>query len=99
MLAAFVPRYAVRACPGGDGLVAREGPAIAGFFVGPQRGDAVGAADIFEHCNGVAGADDQRLAEMGERGVEFGEALANELELAPGQVGLLPETRLLDVEG
>jgi hypothetical protein len=88
----------VRPSPGGDGPVAGEGPAITGLFVAPERADRVLLAQGLEDGHGLAPADDERLAQGGERVPEFDQRFADEGPVPAGGVGLPPEAGLDDVE-
>ena len=85
--------------PGGDALVPRIGPGAAGLLMAEQRRHAVRAAQRLKRRDGVADADDQRLAHRGQRGAQIFDAVDEKAVLAGRNVGEPPIVGLDDQNG
>ena len=80
--------------PGSHPPVAGVGPAVAGFLVAPEAGDAELAAGPLQHGFHRARAHDQGLAQPRQLLAEMLQALGAEGPLAGRGIGLLPQLRL-----
>ncbi len=80
----------ILARPSADGLIAREGPAVACLFVRPQRGDTMRSVDRLQDLDGVTDADDEWLAEFAQFIRHISQAVAQEGVVPVGDIGLPP---------
>ena len=98
-LGTFIPGDAMALGPGGHPQVAGVGPAVAGFLVAPEGGDAELAAGPLQHGFDPAGAYDQGLAQLRQRLAQILEALGAEGPLAGRGIGLVPQLGLHHHQG
>ena len=85
--------------PGGHPPVAGIGPAVAGFLMAPEAGDAELAAGPLQHGLHRPRAHDQGLAQPRQLLAEILQALGAEGPLAGRGIGLLPKLGLHHHQG
>ena len=98
MLTLFVDWHSGGTRPAPDGDVAIECPAVAGFFMGVERGDAMYDVDVVQYRYGLADADDQPRAAGAQAAIEIGEGVAQEGIVPAAGIRLRPKRGLDDVE-